>query len=140
VNALAVINDKAAVQPLIAAMNDPDADVRHCAVNALTRCDHPAAIDVLLAALRCQNLEVVAESYHFLIKRGEPDSEDLLIGALHKTASKHMAAAFLNSGNRKLKQAAQDWAGVNGYRITGSPGGRYPGWGSNAAETGTRNR
>jgi len=123
---LGEFKDPRAVEPLIAALRD-DGRVRNCAAWALL--NDPVEADVLVRALRERNLDVIVKAYPLFIMKGEPGSEDALIQALNSRGSVEMATAFLNSGNAKLKEAAQQWAAAHGYHSTTLFGH----WGENAS-------
>ena len=102
-----------AIEPLIAALKDPNHDVRNLATMALgtTETRDPRAISALLEAFRIRNTTVItgAGAYIFFIKRGESGSEDALIQALNVSGNWEMAKAFLNCGNPKLEDAGRRW-------------------------------
>jgi|CZKF01.1.fsa_nt_gi HEAT repeat protein len=128
-SALGEIKDPRADAALIAALKDPEPKVLHAAANALGLINDPQAVNILLTALREHNVEVIAGADNFFIRRGEPGSEDALIDALNKTGDHYMAADFLNSGNHKLSEAANQWASSHNYEITYMPGSKSTGWG-----------
>jgi HEAT repeat protein len=128
-NALGKIKDPRADAALTAALKDPEPKVLHAAANALGLINDPQAVDVLLTALREHNAEIIAGANNFFIRRGEPGSEDALIEALNKAGDQYMAVDFLNSGNQKLHDAANQWASRNNYQVTYLPGSKSTGWG-----------
>jgi HEAT repeat protein len=128
-SALGQIKDPRADAALIAALKDPEPKVLHAAANALGQINDPQADSILLTALREHNAEVIAGADNFFIKRGEPGSEDALIDALNKTGDQYMAADFMNSGNQKLSNAANEWASSHNYEIRYMPGSKSTGWG-----------
>jgi HEAT repeat protein len=130
-SALGTIHDPRAIGPLVAAaLNDTDSQIRIYAAAALQEWRYiPRATGALIPALSKHDTAVIAGAYRFFIERGEAGSEDALIEALNKRDSmlrkehasnakqrpasdetKKMAEEFLNSGNPKLKHAAEFWA------------------------------
>jgi HEAT repeat protein len=128
-NALGKIKDPRADAALIAALKDKEPKVLHAAADALGRINDPQADNVLLTALREHNEEIIAGADNFFIRRGEPGSEDALIEALNKAGDQYMAADFMNSGNQKLSDAANQWASSHNYQTTYMPGSKSTGWG-----------
>lgn len=62
--------------------------------------------------------------YYALIMIGEEGTVDALVDAIDEFGYKRMALDYLNSGNKKMEDAAKRWADRNGYRIftaTGAP-------------------
>lgn len=87
------------------------------------------ALKPLLDALKRRDFALVADLMNFYVQLGKPGSEPILIEAQNRHGDPLTAIAFLESGNKKLKDAAHSWAARNGYTITGSFSG--PGtWGS----------
>jgi HEAT repeat protein len=64
-----------------------------------------------------------AKDYEKLLKEGRAKDTWLLIAALERSGSTEIGTRFLNSGSRKLDDAARLWAAANGYRVTSSPWG-----------------
>ena len=123
------IKDPRADAALTAALKDPELRVMRAAASALGQIADPQAVNVLLAALHQHNAEVIAGAGSFFIQRGESGSEDTLIEALDKTGDESLAVNMLNSGNKKLYDAADHWASTHNYYITFSPGDKGSGWG-----------
>ena len=128
-SALGEIKDPRADAALIAALKDKEPKVLHAAANALGMINDPQADSILLTALHEHNAEIIAGADNFFIRRGEPGSEDTLIEALNKTGDQYMAADFLNSGNQKLSDAANQWASSHNYQTTYMPGSKSTSWG-----------
>jgi hypothetical protein len=70
---------------------------------------------------------VIAVAYRFYVARGEPGSEDALIRALGSAPDDSMAQAFLDSGNKRLAEAARKWAVTAGVTLEQGDGLK---WGS----------
>ncbi len=68
------------------------------------------------------------EVYGPLIRIGQPGTEKALLAAFKKNGYQDMAECFLNSGNPKLVEAAQQWAADRGAWTLGVEGGEL--WGS----------
>ena len=116
-----------AVEPLIAALKDPDLLARQGAAAALFEIQDSHATNAGRPALRPE----IDREYMFLINWGSPGSEDVLIRALNRSGEKGMAVEFLNCGNPSLGQAAHDWAASHSYRIVSAKPDFAPlGWGS----------
>lgn len=125
------------VEPLIAALKNPDPDTRRRAAEDLVEVlrwqssqKAPSAVSALLAAWSEHDTVVIAGADQFFITRGEPGSEDVLIEALYQSGGVKMADDFLSCGNVKLEDAAHKWAASHGYRIESTSFGRSIGWGS----------
>lgn len=98
---LGYIKDPRAVEPLLAALKEPDLAV------------------------------IAGAYSFFFIERAEKGSEDALIQALNASDySKSMAEDYLNCGNSALEAAAREWAWKHGYQITAGGGGGTVRWGS----------
>jgi HEAT repeat protein len=130
-DALGMIGDAGAIEPLIAATADTDSTVRRMAAGALGRINNPRAANFLIDAFRRRNWDVIVGACEFFIRRGEAGTEDTLIEALKQSGDEGMAEAMLNSGNDKLHDAAADWAGNNNYEIQFQPGAGSATWGKN---------
>jgi len=105
-----------AVEPLTSALRDEDARVRKQAAYTLDLMGDARATEPLLAAMRNNDYAAVAGAYSFFVMRGEPGTEDTLIKALNKHGDLSMARCLLNCRNEKLKNAAQGWLAMRGYR------------------------
>jgi HEAT repeat protein len=108
--------DPRAVEPLIAATKDPNYGVRTAAANALSEIKDPRAVHFLLAAWKERDMAVIDGAHNFFIARHERGSDDVLIQMLDESGNSSIAQDFLNSGNRKLENAARAWAAR--HRIT----------------------
>lgn len=69
-----------------------------------------------------------------MIGLGIPGSEPFLIKILRLSSDPMVARCFLNSGNRRLDDAARNWADNNGYSIKMEHGRKSPNWGSRKRE------
>ena len=127
--ALGKIKDPRADRPLIAAMADSDERVHQIAAHALGEINDPQAVNFLLKALREHNTEVIAGACDFFVQLGDPGTEDALIDALDRSGDTDMAQDLLNSGNKKLHDAANNWAVANHYEVNYMPGGKAMSWG-----------
>jgi HEAT repeat protein len=127
VEALGKIKDTRAVKPLIGALNDENSLVRMSTAQVLDKINDARAVKPLIEAMKEKDLDVIAGAYKFFILRGEPVSAPLLIEVLYTYDNVYdnteMARVFLNCGNKKLKEAAEDWAKTHGYTILSGPFG-----------------
>ena len=114
-----------AVEPLIAALKDPNYGVQGKAFRALDEFNDPR-----VAGPAELLLEEIVGNYKGVIAAGQPGSEDILIAALNRFPDYGMALDFLNSGNSQLEDAVRSWASAYGYRIVEGGGGQYVGGGS----------
>ena len=98
VRALGVVKDDAAVRPLVALMQDPDAEMRVEAARSLERIADPAAVPGLVSALGDGNEEVREAAVRSL-------------GACGGPAQAAPVAALLKDKNRLVRLAAVDTLG-----------------------------
>lgn len=119
----------AAVDALLAALQDADWRVRWDALSGLRRIDGPRA--QLAVTARTAEQAAVAAAYGERIGQGDPASEDPLVDALAAAGTPAMAEDFRNSGNAKLAEAARRWLEERGpgtpAEVQKKPG---PRWGS----------
>jgi len=138
--ALGELKSKNSIQPLVAALRDPEPLVRACAdqslvliglpaVNplisvlkdkdqwapvlsavALSTIPAPSARDALVQALNDHNDKVILGAHTLFVKLGIPGSEPALIEALDTFPNRDMAEEFYNSGNPTLVEAARGWS------------------------------
>lgn len=127
--ALGEIRDPRADGPLIDALKDTDWRVHELAARSLGEIDDPQAANFLLTAMQEHNLEIIAAAHDYYIRRGDPGTENDLIDALNKYGDSDMAEDMLNSGNEKLRDAANNWASAHNYEINYLPGGKATSWG-----------
>lgn len=76
------------------------------------------------------NNEETVTVYFALIKIGRKGTEEALIEALNKFGYKRMAEDYLNCGNKKLEDAARQWAEEHGYEVVTGRGLPRVVWGS----------
>lgn len=75
------------------------------------------------------NDEKTVTVYFPLMMIGEERTADSLISALNEFGYKRMALDYLNSGNKRLEDAAKDWANRHGYNVVTSTGSPRVVWG-----------
>jgi len=85
---------------------------------------------VLLNDVESDNREVVKNAVYAFIAIGNEEIIPDLIAILDNRGNVIMAETYLNSGNKKLDDAARDWARRNGYKITSGYGASDVNWGS----------
>jgi hypothetical protein len=115
-----------AVEPLIAALNDRNPEVRMGAalalqVNWIMHGD-PRARTALIAALREHNGKAIVGAFVFYSQCGEPGAEDAIIHQMNKLGGDDinaltMANYFLSNGDPKMHSAAVRWAHAHHYGI-----------------------
>ena len=98
-----------AVEPLIAALHDPDPRSRRRAAEALAHIGDPRVSRALLAALHERNYAVIAGGYEFYVDWGEAGSEDSLIQALNIYGDDLMARYLVSCGNARVESATRAW-------------------------------
>jgi HEAT repeat protein len=109
VDALGSIGDASAVAPLLATLKSAKGRVRWHAASALAMFSTPEIDDALTNALRHGELDIVAAAYrHFLLKH-DPESVAALVAAMIEHGWYEMAAAFRDSGDSRLVDAAKQW-------------------------------
>lgn len=112
--ALGDTRDSRATKPLIAALEDEDPWVQGSVVGALAHIGDKSSQKRLLKALNSLGAEVVERHYYLIIEAGIPDSEGALVESLNEQdksrEAKWMAQRFLHCGNKRLADAAQEWA------------------------------
>jgi len=115
-----------AVDPLIAALGDSEAEVRKRAASALTNINDRRAAGVLQRAFRQRDMIVIAGAHLFFMKKGDPTSLNVLIEALNLrgVGDVKMVDDFLNSGNARLEKAGEDWAKSHQYLLGVNGNGR----------------
>ena len=129
-----VLIGQPAVEPLVAALNHDDPEVRDAATSALDQFDDPRAIEVLErlgSALMAYSInpDMICGAYSLAIQLGEPGLIVAMTRALDYCGTKEMAGAYLNCGNDELEAAAQSWAKARNYRIVRRSGGSSVRWG-----------
>jgi HEAT repeat protein len=153
IGALGDLGDKRAIAPLRDAL--PDWNLNASLVTALEKLGWKPASDaeqiydwigkqdsshlkqgwektskVLLEDVSSGDQRKVQNAVYSFMALGEPKVLDDLVQILDDHGDKDMAETFLNCGNDKLEQAANDWAKNNGYTITPIPGSSHQSWGS----------
>jgi hypothetical protein len=106
------------------------------ALYGTSACQTNGATDALVAINRADATPLLKylESYDTvsvygpLIRIGQAGTEDALLAVFEEWADKGMAQCFLNSGNPRLEQAAEDWVAVRGYWTLRIEGGAVS-WG-----------
>jgi HEAT repeat protein len=105
------------IKLLIRALNDDHVEVRKPAARGLVEAgSNPQAHESLMNACYRKDLAIVAECYEFYLDNLNTRIEPILSDAL-ENGDKDMALALLNSGNEKLRQAAESWANRNNYKV-----------------------
>ena len=115
--ALNTLTHQQATKLAIAALRDEDDMVRMHAAKALQQKKEKEAAQALTDAFERGDLAVALGAPLFFILRGEAGSEDRLIEALDRYGDVIMCTLFLNSGNRKLEKAAENWSFSHGFRV-----------------------
>jgi HEAT repeat protein len=85
---------------------------------------------VLLSDVLSSRRWEVENSVFSFVGAGEEDVIPELVETLHSKGNKTMAEVYLNSGNTKLRGAAEKWAQRNGYTIGTGRGTTVGAWGS----------
>jgi hypothetical protein len=115
---LATMKATAAVEPLLAVLQEKNPFLRAAISSALADFDDPRATGALENALKQKELDVIAGAHAFYIRRGEPGTEQILEDALFKYGDASMAEALMNCGNEPLTVAGRAWAAGHGYTVT----------------------
>ncbi len=98
------LGDTRAIEPLIAALQDKEGDVRAAAAKALEKFGDSRAIEPLIAALQDKEGDVRAAAAKALAKIGDDRAIEPLIAALRDTDSKVRESAM-----EALKRIDRDW-------------------------------
>ena len=86
---------------------------------------------VLLDDVSSGDRRKIQNAVYCFVALGEPKVLDDLVRIIEDHGDQEMAEIYLNCGNEKLGQAAQDWASNNGYQTITIPAGNIPmHWGS----------
>lgn len=113
-----------AVGQLIQILAEGDRTLISSVIDILVDIRDDRVDSLFLAAWESDNLEQIeAGRQYYVSRRGEmasrfPNFYPKLIDVMWKTGSSKMAGSFLNCGDVKLRNAAEDWARENGYTIT----------------------
>jgi len=121
--ALGQTGDRAAVEPLIAALRNGRADPWKVSY-ALGELGGPEATDVLMTGLRKKKYEMVSGAAEFFAKRNDPELQTLLLEMLRKTNDGAVADAFLLSTDPALVAAGRAFWGENRRTTTMDEQGR----------------
>lgn len=113
--------DPRAIDPLLEAIKDENETVMTQAVNALLWYGEPIAERLNAALDDERGLKLLTIDYPFFFSKGVAGTKEIIIKALNDYGDVNMAEAFLNSGNQELADAADHWAGMNGYHIESKP-------------------
>lgn len=118
------------VEPLIAALNEPDDHIRTLAARTLALIvtvrilmqmpEDPTrekAVDALIARLKMHDDASISGAYSFFVALGIPGSEQTLIETLDRSHDWWQAAALLTCGNAKLEVAARKWLTGHGFPV-----------------------
>jgi HEAT repeat protein len=106
------------------------------ALYSTSACQNTGAADALVAINRADAMPLLkylesydtAAVYGPLIRILQVGTEDALLAVFEESADKGMAQCFLNSGNPRLEEAAEDWVAANGYSTLRIQGGAVS-WG-----------
>lgn len=90
-------------------------NARSSAAALLFDLDHANA--ALLRAYARRDIPIIGGAWKFFVGRALAGSEPLLAASLDRVGTKEMAEAFLNCGNSRLHDAAQQWAPAHGFKI-----------------------
>lgn len=89
---------------------EKERSVIKAAAGALTEMkEDKRATKALITALEEGNVKAAVGAYKFFLEERMPSAEDVLVRSLNAYGDKAMAEDLLNSGNSKLKTAAQNW-------------------------------
>jgi hypothetical protein len=117
---LGQFQNKAIIAPLLNHINDENEIVRWYAAESLANIDDSRIDNLFMGSLKNNNVEIIVAARKYFFHRNTDDADNLLVDALNKRDSDMgvgMAADFLNSGNAKLKKAAEDWLRSKGYQV-----------------------
>lgn len=151
--ALGKIGDKRAISALVSSMPDWDAkekiaealsslgwvpqDERQKLYFLIGKKDKRALLanweetkKILLDDLRSREKRKVKNAVYTFISLGREELIDELINILNTEGDVQMAETYLNSGHKRLDQAARDWAAARGLSVSVGPGAHKAGWGS----------
>lgn len=112
--ALKRIGGGKAIQRLTIALNDSDLGIRKVASKKV---GWDITKRVLLESIQNGNKRSKKNSVYTFIKLGNEEILPELIETLERHGNKEIAETYLNCGHRKLKEAAQKWATLRGYKI-----------------------
>jgi HEAT repeat protein len=161
IEALGEIKDPRAIAPLVTMLESEDWDIRDKSAMALGSIGDPAfnilkdvlkgkdkairiaagralgymethlASEFLENSFKNKDLFIISAAHMFYIRNGKPGSEDILIEALNAYDDTGIVEGFLNSGNTKLREAAELWAKKHSYDIVAMPknNSSYVTWG-----------
>lgn len=131
--AMGYLKNNQAIDILIKAL-DGEEKIRRAAAWSLAQIGGSKANKIFDAAIANHTLDLIAWGCDYYIRRGKADSEDIIIQALQQHGVKITAVSMLNSGNKKLYQAAKKWAKKKGYSLVGRSyltfGSKSISWGS----------
>ena len=85
---------------------------------------------VLLKDVESGNYRAIENALYAFIGIGREEIIGQLIDALNARGTKTTAEAYLNCGNKKLRETAVDWAFKHGYNISSGTGAHSAGWGN----------
>lgn len=123
-------NDNKAADALCTMVRDKNEEIWKYAVSLLIDAGAPFR-DKFISSLSGDNLAHLYKNHDYFINLGIEGSDAALIRALNKYNSSDLAVDFLNCGNKKLDDAARDWAPKHGYKVINTSGGSAgPVWGS----------
>jgi len=86
--------------------------------------------EILLAEVVSRRRQKIKGALYAFIAIGKEEIIPVLINTLKKKGNKIMAETYLNSGSRRLSDAATTWAYGNGYSISRGSGANDVSWGS----------
>lgn len=86
--------------------------------------------EVLLAEVVSVRRQKIKGTLYAFIAIGKKEIIPALIDTLNKKGNKIMAETYLNSGSRRLSDAATTWARKHGYRVSRGSGAHDVSWGS----------
>ncbi|PYQ54140.1 MAG: hypothetical protein DMF78_07170 [Acidobacteria bacterium] len=116
--ALGAIRDAAAVDALVARLDDPE--VAYSAGDALGRIGTPRAQQVLMAAYDRRDFARMAGACAFYARRKPPAYEKVLVDLLHDRKDLAVAQDLILSRDPRLAEPARAWAGAQGFVLVAS--------------------
>jgi HEAT repeat protein len=116
--AMGYLKNNRAIDILIKSL-DGGEKLRRAAAWSLAQIGGSKSNQIFDTAMENQTLDLIAWGCDYYIRRGKAGSEDMIIQALQQHGDKITAVSMLNSGNKKLYQAAEKWAKKKGYSLVG---------------------
>jgi hypothetical protein len=120
-----------AISGILTLLRQGSPRTRFHAAQALGKIRDPQAQEALASAFERKELFIIAGAHEYFIEQGWPGTEETLVVVLEWHFSVRMLEGFLNSGNRRLREAAERQAKRREIMILNIlSGGGGPSWGS----------